>query len=130
MFKNIAFLYHSTNFFLSFSPDARKVLSVKHVCIFVERNMCAEEILHARHWKITRLWNIMNSASPSSCIRTFVSVSMTCFQRLSLCSLKWYMAIPHLCAPTKFMIQKNILAVALSPEMVPLNFLKIFCLLA
>jgi len=36
------------------------------------------------------------------------------------------MAIPHLCAPIKFMIRKeNILAIALSPEIVFLKFPKI-----
>lgn len=41
------------------------------------------------------------------------------FQRLFFRSSKYYMAIPHLCMLTKFMIQKkNTLAVALPPEVV------------
>lgn len=79
-----------------------------------------------------RLWNVTNSTSPLSCVRmfVFVSVSMIRFQRLSLRSSKWYVAIPHLYAPTKFMIPKKIiLAVALPPEMVSKFFENDFSLI-
>lgn len=88
-----------------------------------------KEIQHARCTeRITRLWNVTNSASPSSCVRMsrfYVCRCVARFQRLSLRSLKWYTAIPHLYVPTKFTIRKeNTLAVALPPEVVPLNFPK------
>lgn len=74
-----------------------------------KKHACWRNTARVIHWKITRLWNVTYSASPSFCVRmsVFLCLSVRFAFNVFLFAHQSDTAIPHLCVPTKFMIRKK-----------------------